>query len=180
MVKSISFLTLLTISILIPYNSNGCDTEIEFFPIYNPKGVFSIEHHAYTLVPVIDHLIPINKNDELEVKLVSILDTLSHSYFNDLALVLIKIDTSSRFKIAHINLRENPDYNGPGSLGFYQSWYDFFQGSSGGQHTSIILEENVLQRLYKGAWIDAVVFYYQGEEIGEMDHLDLSGQINRY
>jgi len=62
---------------------------------------------------------------------------------------------------------ENSGFKTPDSSGKYLSWYDFFQGSSGGQHTTVVLTESILQRELKGDWINEVEFYYQNEKIGE-------------
>ncbi|MCX6320370.1 MAG: hypothetical protein NTX93_00985 [Bacteroidia bacterium] len=85
----------------------------------------------------------------------------------------------SDYKILKINLKENPGFIMPDSLGHYRTWYDFFQGSMGGEQTTIILIESTLQKQYKGEWVDAVEFYYQNEKIGEWDHTFLSGIIKR-
>jgi hypothetical protein len=55
----------------------------------------------------------------------------------------------SAIHVLYVILKENPEYGGSESLGAYQSWNDFFQGSSGGAYTSIILTENILRRYYK-------------------------------
>jgi hypothetical protein len=90
------------------------------------------------------------------------------------------IDQSKdNYKILKVNLKENPGFKMPDSLGHYRSWYDFFQGSMGGERTTIILTESTLQKQYKGDWVDAVEFSYQNEKIGDWDHLFLSGIIKR-
>lgn len=61
----------------------------------------------------------------------------------------------------------------------YDSWYDYFQGSYGGQHTAITLRETLLQPGYQGKWIDGIVFYYQGEPIEIWDHFNFSGIQSR-
>jgi hypothetical protein len=83
------------------------------------------------------------------------------------------------YKVLKVNLKENPGFKMPDSLGHYRSWYDFFQGSMGGGRTTIILTESTLQKQYKGEWVDAVEFYYQNEKIGDWDHIFLSGIIKR-
>jgi hypothetical protein len=59
------------------------------------------------------------------------------------------------------------------------SWYQYFQGSTGGTWTSKILTSNFLQKRYKGDWIDKLRFHYQGEEFEEWDHIWL-GEHLRY
>ena len=49
----------------------------------------------------------------------------------------------------------------------------------GGEQTTIILIESILQREFTGDWIDEVEFNYQSENIGEWDHAFLSGVIKR-
>ena len=49
----------------------------------------------------------------------------------------------------------------------------------GGEQTTIILVESILQREFSGMWIDEVEFSYQSEKIGDWDHAFLSGVIKR-
>jgi hypothetical protein len=49
----------------------------------------------------------------------------------------------------------------------------------GGEATSIILKESILQRNYEGKWIDELEVYYQNEPIGQWDRVQLSGTILR-
>ncbi len=150
------------------------------FPIYISKDV-EIKNENYGItVPVIDRYIEIDSTLSLESKLRIIMDTLSINYFNGLELEIKNIDSTVIGKICKINLKESSNFNGPGSLKPYESWYDFFQGSTGGMFTTIVLKESLLQRAYKGEWIDAIVFYYQDEKLDYMDHIDLSGIIKRY
>ncbi len=152
----------------------------EMFPIYIGKDTFIKEINAYKLKPHKDKLIAINKNKTTAEKISSITDTLSKSYFNDLEINVSNIYSNDSIGIiADINLVEDSDYEGPGSLPSYQSWYDFFQGSHGGQNTTIMLKENILQRNYEGSWIDGIVFFYQGDSIGVWDHVNLHGVIKK-
>ncbi|MDP3002818.1 MAG: hypothetical protein Q8N38_06805 [Bacteroidales bacterium] len=57
---------------------------------------------------------------------------------------VLEIDKNeSDYKILKINLKENPGFIMPDNLGHYRTWYDFFQGSMGGEQTTIILIELV-------------------------------------
>jgi hypothetical protein len=109
-----------------------------------------------------------------------LLDSVSAHNFNNLKIEVLGIDENAAdYKILKINLKEDPSFKIPDSLGNYHSWYNFFQGSMGGECTTIILIESTLQKQYHGEWIDAVEFYYQNEKIGEWDHIFLSGIIKR-
>ena len=150
----------------------------EMFPVYIGKDTFIEEINAYKLIPYKDRKIPIDRNKTINKKLSSLTDTLSKSHFNDLKIDVSKIYSNDSIgKIANINLIEDPGFDGPGSLPSYQSWYDYFQGSHGGQHTTILLRENILQKDYQGPWIDGVVFFYQGDSIGIQNHVNLHGVI---
>ncbi len=154
------------------------EVERESFAIYVGKDTFIAERNTYEMIPHKDREIVIDKNKTIKEKISSIADTLSESYFNNLKIDVSEIySTGSSGKIANINLVESPDFEGPGSLSPYRSWYDFFQGSYGGQNTTIVLKESILQRDYKGQWIDGVVFFYQGDSIREMDHVRLEGVV---
>ncbi|MBR9999178.1 MAG: hypothetical protein KFF73_09410 [Cyclobacteriaceae bacterium] len=154
--------------------------ENEYLPVYTGKDVYSEEDSVTRTVPVIDRLIHVNKETSIAHKIKILSDSVSEGYFHGLEISILKLDSASGNLVLFLELLEDDDYDGPGSLPMYQSWYDFFQGSSGGINTTIILKETFLQRFYKGEWIDAVVFYYGGKEIGEWDHIFLDGMIYRY
>lgn len=154
-------------------------TEAEIYYLYSTKDTFIQERNYYKTIPKVDREICIADSLGLEAKLKRIGDSLSDIYFNDLEIEVDLKSNETRGKVAHINLLEKPGYNGPGSLPPYESWYDFFQGSSGGQSTSIRLKTSFLQPDYKGEWLDGMFFFYQGDSIGLWDHLNLSGFIKR-
>ena len=100
--------------------------------------------------------------------------------FHNLKIDALRIEEKDNgFKLLIINLLENENFIIPNSLGHYRTWFDFFQGSMGGEATSIILKESILQRNYEGTWIDELEVYYQNEPIGQWDHIQLSGIILR-
>jgi hypothetical protein len=52
----------------------------------------------------------------------------------------------------------------------------YFQGSTGGACTTIMLVQTFLQNDYDGSWLDGVESYYDGRPISDQwDHIDLSG-----
>ena len=135
-------------------------------------------------LPVVDRYISIPKNLSLEEKVSILLDSLSLIRFNGLSIELLSLKhTPDGQTLLQVNLQENEAFSGPGSLPFYQSWYDYFQGSTGGLHTSIILRETILQPNYTGPgnWIDAVEFFYMGRPIvkNNWDHIVLWGRITQ-
>lgn len=88
-----------------------------------------------------------------------ILSTISKKYFDDNTIELTTIETIDSKKIAVINLTGDKDY-----------WHQKMQGSAGGQITEYTLIENVLQREYKGYWINGVRFTLNGKEITNNSH----------
>jgi hypothetical protein len=131
-------------------------------------------------VPVIDDYVHADRDFTLTQKIELLLEQLSERYFNNLAIELKDVQIIGTVKTLRIDLVENPSYKGPGSLHPYESWYDFFQGSHGGQNTQIILTESLLQRHHQGDWIDALVVLYQGKVFGDFDHIDLKRTFFRY
>jgi hypothetical protein len=134
-------------------------------------------------VPVADKYILIDPGSDRNTILKQIASELSSAYFNGLKIEIqnVNADTSDNGGgIIRINLAEMENYNGPGSVKAYNSWYDFFQGSAGGTNTTMTLRESFLQRTYKGEWFDSVQFMYMGEPFPESDHVQLSGIITRY
>lgn len=89
-----------------------------------------------------------------------ILSTVSSKYFDNKDIELKTIDTVDNKKIAVINLAGDEKY-----------WNQKMQGSAGGQITEYTLIENVLQRDYKGYWIDGVRFTLNGKEIEDNGHI---------
>ena len=89
-----------------------------------------------------------------------ILSTISSKYFDNKDIELKTIDTVDNKKIAVINLTGDEKY-----------WNQKMQGSAGGQITEYTLIENVLQREYKGYWIDGVRFTLNGKQIEDNGHI---------
>lgn len=156
------------------------EIQTEAFSIYASKDTFLSKENAYQQIAYIDKSITLEQSKTVFEKLTIIADTLSNHYFNGLSIELTdNFPDGNGGSIVKVNLVERPEFKGPGSLHSYQSWYDFFQGTMGGTNTTIILKESLLQRDYKGQWINGLVFYYQGKPIGEFDHIDLYGIIKR-
>ena len=178
------FLTLIIFYFIISVFIGGCisnsssriDNE---FALFSTKEIFDSINNSYKLVPVVDHYITIQNDTDLLKTVNILLDSISKNSFHDLKIDALRIEEKKDgFKLLIINLLEKENYI-PDSLGHYRTWYDYFQGSRGGEATSIILKESILQRNYKGEWIDEMVVYYQNKPIGEWDHVQLSGTILR-
>lgn len=182
--KRLRFLLLVNILlILYPSLALGQNPDLsgEWLPLYIRKDMEIPGKHIFKGFPVIDRYINIPENIPLDKKFHMLADSISKIYFRGLKIQIGQIDsTIDAGRIIHINLPEPDNYHGPGSLPVFHAWRDFFQGSSQGLATQTILIENFLQRAYKGEWIDAVIFYYQGEIMEEWDHINLSGLIKRY
>jgi len=150
------------------------------FALYSATEIFDSLNNSYKLVPVVDHYIKIQDDDDLLKTVNVLLDSISKNSFHNLKIDALRIEEKEDgFKLLVINLSENQNPINPDSLGQYRTWYDFFQGSMGGEATSIILKESILQRNYEGTWIDKLEVYYQNEPIGQWDHVQLSGTILR-
>jgi len=166
--------------VIFSCNLKNPATEFDEFALYSTKEVFDSVDGFDKMTPIVDHYISVPTNQALSMKISILLDSVSAYNFNNLKIEPLGIDENEgNYKILKINLKENPGFKMPDSLGNYRTWYDFFQGSMGGGRTTIILIESTLQKQYKGEWVDAVEFYYQNEKIGESDHIFLSGIIKR-
>ena len=154
--------------------------EVDEFALFTATEILDSVSGSYKLVPSVERLFLIPKNQSLEEKVDDLLDSVSKNNFNDLKIEILSVEeTQPGYKSLKVNLKENPGFVIPDSLGNYRSWYEHFQGSLGGDQTTMILIESILQRDFNGDWIDEVEFYYQGEMIGEWDHVFLSGKIKR-
>ena len=165
---------------LLSCNANNTAGDFNEFALYSTKEVFDSAAGYNKMIPVIDRYISIPANQSLINTATILLDSVSANNFNNLKLEVTGIYfNKDSLEILKVNLKENPGFKMPDSIGHYRSWYDFFQGSMGGGQTSIILVESALQKQFNDKWVDAVEFFYQNEKIGEWDHVYLSGTIKR-
>lgn len=154
--------------------------EVDELALFTTIEVFDSTTLSYKLIPSVERLISIPKNESIEKKISTLLDSVSNNNFHNLKIEVIRLnETTEGKKSLLVNLQENPGFIMPDSLGNFRNWYDFFQGSMRGEQTTIILIESLLQREYAGDWIDEVEFYYQNEKMREWDHVFLSGKLTR-
>jgi len=106
--------------------------------------------------------ISIPKDKGIQEKLEAIAKKLSEVNFNNLPIEVLKIETVNGKKIAKINLKED-------SKNQKQWFQSYMQGSAGGSITSVSLIETLLQKEYKGQWIDGIEFSYEGKKC-EFEH----------
>jgi hypothetical protein len=176
---------LIKISVLSIIFVYGCKShvapkEVDEFALFTATEIFDSVSGSYKIIPSVERLISIPKTQSLEEKVNDLLDSVSKNNFKNLKIEILRVEeTQPGYKSLKVNLKENPGFIIPDSLGNYRSWYEHFQGSMGGDQTTIVLIESILQREYTGDWIDEVEFYYQGEKIVEWDHAFLSGKIKR-
>ena len=174
------FIYITLLMFLFSCNTKKTASVSDEFALYSTKEVFDSAAGYDKMVPVVLRYISIPADQDLLKKAGILLDSVSACNFNNLKMDASGIDINeNHLKVLKVNLKENPGFKMPDSLGHYRSWYDFFQGSMGGGRTTIILTESTLQKQYKGEWVDAVEFYYQNEKIGDRDHIFLSGTIKR-
>jgi hypothetical protein len=160
--------------------SKTATKEMDELALITTIEVFDSASLSYKLMPSVDRLISVPKNESVEKKIRTLLDSVSKNSFNNLKIQVLSIKEAGEGKKSLVvNLKENPGFMVPDSLGTNRNWYDFFQGSMRGEQTTIILIESVLQREFTGDWVDEVEFWYQGEKIGDRDHVFLSCTINR-
>jgi len=177
----LTLLGILGLMLVSGCKSSTATKEIDELALFTTIEVFDSTSLSYKLIPSVERLISIPKKESLEKKISTLLDSVSHNNFHNLKIEVLSLkEPTEGTKSLLVNLKENPGFIIPDSLGNYRNWYDFFQGSMRGEQTTIILIESLLQREFAGNWIDEVKFYYQNEEMGEWDHVFLSGTINRY
>jgi hypothetical protein len=103
------------------------------------------------------------KETVLKKKLEILAKVMSEVYFSNLPIQVIRIEEIDKKKIAIVNLKESAENQG---ITDYEklvgkTWTThYMQGSTGGTITETILIETMLQRDYKGQWIDGVQFLY--------------------
>jgi len=129
------------------------------------------------MVEKADSYIRVPEHMPLKETVAVLADRLSRTQFRALPIEVLTITERGGKRIARINLREDADPTHGGA-----SWRGgYFQGSAGGQATTMILKKTFLQPTYAGEWIDGVEFYYEGRPIrGEdWDHITLDGVFLR-
>lgn len=104
-------------------------------------------------------LLPVNKKmSHLALKL-------SNENFQGKPIVLKEIVIEEGKKIAYFDLQDkNKDISST------DNWYSSFQGSTGAQSTLNSIVDTLLQKEFKGEWIDGVNLTYNGQYI-EFDHI---------
>ncbi len=98
-----------------------------------------------------------------------------YKYYKNKAKISIKIDsiitfnsTDRQYGIAVVNIKD-PDE-------ICMTLY--FQGSTGGYYTYIMLVSNLMQPQLKDPLLDGIIFLYNNSELKGMDHINLSGIIS--
>ncbi|WGX75552.1 hypothetical protein QJS64_16530 [Paraclostridium bifermentans] len=105
--------------------------------------------------------IKIDDNLSMNDKVNTIIKEVSKLQFKNAPIELIKIENN----IAYINIKEDKEN---------KLWSNkFFQGSTGASITSYTIVESLLQRDYKGKWVDGIYITYEGKTNVEFDHIDV-------
>lgn len=105
--------------------------------------------------------IKIDDNLSMNDKVNIIIKEVSKLQFKNAPIELIKIENN----IAYINIKEDK---------VNKLWGNkFFQGSTGASVTTYTIVESLLQRDYKGKWIDGIYITYEGKTNVEFDHIDV-------
>ena len=90
---------------------------------------------------------------------------LSNEIFQGKPIVLKEIVVEEGKKIAYFNLQDkNKDISST------DNWYSSFQGSTGAQLTLNSIVDTLLQKEFKGDWIDGINLTYNRQYI-EFDHI---------
>ena len=172
------FIHSLTILLYLSACSSGnTGDEIQIFPLYNLTENEAVNSD----VLIVDKYLKIERDLPLVRKIQIILDSINSSYFHDATLEYYGIDSIHGLNILKVNLVEKDGLKEDHIYNLNRDWYDYFQGTTGGYATTTILIESILQRQYKGGWVDGVMFYWHRQPFPfEMDHVKLSGLITRY
>jgi len=156
------------------------EEDSEYFPIYNGETI-RLDLAPLGEVPIVGKYVKINSEWSVSRKVKALLDSISVTSFGNRKIEFMRIDTIEGIRILKVNLYEKPNLENDHQFNINREWYNRFQGSTGGSYTTTILTESILQRQYKGAWIDAVYFFWNKEPFPfEMDHAKLYGVIARY
>ena len=115
--------------------------------------------------------IKIEQGLPLRIQVSLMATALSKNCFSYLPIEVQGIQEYDQKKVAVINLRELEGFDA-GKAWHGASWAQgYFQGSSGGAATTVILAESFLQRNNPMPWIDGVVFLYEEHPIRNFEHV---------
>ena len=127
----------------------------------NIYPIYTADNYTYELMMAAYIYMP--KEDALKKKLETLAKVLSETHFDNLPIQVVRIEEIDKKKIAIVNLKESAENQG---ITNYEklvgkTWTTLYmQGSTGGTVTQTTLIETLLQREYKGQWIDGVKFLY--------------------
>jgi len=98
-----------------------------------------------------------------------------YKYYNNKVKIKIRIQDitiintpNKNYSIATVNIEDPAKI----CMGIY------FQGSTGGYNTFLMLVANLMQPQLEYPLLDAVIFLYNSEELEQMDHINLKGIIS--
>jgi hypothetical protein len=161
---------------------------------YASFTVYGADPHTWSATD--DFAIAIPEELPLAERLQVLADALSRRRFGKLPIEIIGVEERDGKTIVLVNLLES-DWNRDLFAEERRLWSEgkreeakslrrksqkptwrmlYFQGSTGGACTTIMLVDTFLQRGYDGTWLDGVEFHYEGEPISdEWDHIHLTG-----
>lgn len=144
-----------------PAAEPGSGTSVEYYPIY-AMDVDSTQRITVSFVGI-------ERTKDLKGRLEEVAKALSADVFEDLIISLKEVATVEGKEIATFNLKDVP--------GIEKAWGEsYFQGSTGGMATIMALTETLLQKDYKGEWVDGVKFLYEDKAI-EFEHVESLGSV---
>lgn len=116
-----------------------------------------------------DFYVTIPADLSLSEKITFLAQVVSKCRFDNLPINLLRMENRKGKSIAIIDLRESSESP--------RTWRGtYFQGSTGGHSTQVLLISTFLQEEHTGAWIDGVEFYYEGKPMtSNWDHIFLEG-----
>ncbi|MGV8980914.1 hypothetical protein [Clostridium sp.] len=122
----------------------------------------------------------ISEDLSVKNKLDALSKAISEIHFNNLPIEVYEITEIAGKKIVVINLKESEENQKISDVLQFKgdSWATgYFQGSTGGEMTSVSLIETFLQKDYKGQWIDGVKFLYNNK-VCDFQHVPDLGQVS--
>ncbi|MHC1749291.1 MAG: hypothetical protein AB9856_13555 [Cellulosilyticaceae bacterium] len=157
-------------------NKSEIDTTIE----EKMHTIYTADVDTYEKKTEMETYIP--QSLTLDEKLNVLIKTLSEVQFGGLPIEVMSIEKIDGKKVATVNLKESKENQGVTKPEDFKgdTWIGkYFQGSAGGSITATTLKETLLQKEYKGEWIDGVKFLYNGAPI-DFEHVgNLSEVIYR-
>ena len=99
---SASILFLLALILISGCKSKTAEKEVEEFALFTTTEVYDSVSLTFKQIPVVERMITIPENESLEIKITTLLDSVSKNNFHNLKIEVLSIIASPEIGRAHV------------------------------------------------------------------------------